>query len=158
MCNAHYTRKWRGKDDGSPIGYRNHGGKKLPEYHSWNMMRARCNIPGTTGYEYYGGKGIIVCDQWNKFQNFIKDMGFRPTPLHTLDRKDVKGNYEPSNCVWATRKEQSRKRKYCKLSIEKAKEAKLEYYSTNISYKKLAKKYGVGASTIRSAIKGETWK
>lgn len=83
----------------------------MREYRIWTAMRQRCNNPKNTHYERYGGRGIKVCDRWNSsFENFIADMGYTPTPLHTLDRVNNDGNYEPSNCKWATRKEQAQNR------------------------------------------------
>lgn len=70
-------------------------------------MRARCTNPKERVYEYYGGRGISVCDRWlNSFENFFEDMGPRPSKKHSLERMDVNGNYEPGNCKWATRTEQ----------------------------------------------------
>lgn len=70
-------------------------------------MIQRCTNPKMAVYKYYGGRGISVCEQWRDFRVFIKDMGERPSPLHTLERKDVNGNYDPSNCVWADWKTQA---------------------------------------------------
>jgi len=90
-------------------------GKRVatPEYRSWQMMKNRCLNPNARDYAYYGGRGIKVCRRWQEsFAAFLEDMGRRPTPAHTLDRKHTDKNYTPSNCRWATRKEQSRNRPY----------------------------------------------
>lgn len=77
-----------------------------PTYNSWRKMRERCTLKTEQNYDSYGGRGITVCERWDSFANFLLDMGIRPEGL-TLDRIDVNGNYEPSNCRWATKKEQS---------------------------------------------------
>lgn len=72
-----------------------------PTYDIWVLMRQRCNNPRATSYAHYGGRGIKVCERWSSYEAFLQDMGERPEGL-TLDREDVDGNYEPSNCRWAT--------------------------------------------------------
>jgi len=84
-----------------------HGMGKTKTYQSWAGMKKRCLNKNCKDYLHYGGRGITVCDRWkNSFLNFLSDMGLCPEGL-TLDRKDNNGNYEPSNCIWATRKSQA---------------------------------------------------
>lgn len=73
-------------------------------------MRERCNDPNNNRYQYYGGKGITVCDRWDSFENFLEDMGERPEGM-TLDRKEADKGYYKENCRWATPKEQQRWRR-----------------------------------------------
>jgi hypothetical protein len=83
----------------------NKGGARSPTYYSWSAMRDRCLLTTHAHYDSYGGRGISICDRWRKFENFLADMGERPEGK-TLDRINNDGNYEPSNCRWATAKEQ----------------------------------------------------
>jgi hypothetical protein len=70
-------------------------------------MIRRCNNTNVKDYKDYGGRGIKVCDQWlNSYQSFLSDMGRKPSPSHSIDRINVDGDYEPSNCRWATPYEQ----------------------------------------------------
>lgn len=89
-----------------------HGAKrngiKTPEYGTWQAMLSRCINQNDGSFPDYGGRGIQVCKRWiESFQNFLDDVGLRPTGK-TLDRINNDGNYEPNNCHWATKKQQAR--------------------------------------------------
>lgn len=82
-------------------------GFRSPTYKVWAGIRARCNNPRDTNYNYYGGRGIQVCERWDEFTSFLEDMGERPSLKHSIERDNVDGDYCPENCRWATQKEQS---------------------------------------------------
>ena len=85
-------------------------GKRNPTYVAWRAMKDRCFNPKTNHFARYGGRGITVCERWLTFDNFLADMGVRPAGM-TLDRyPNNNGNYEPGNCRWIGRKENSRNR------------------------------------------------
>lgn len=76
-----------------------------PTYVSWASMQTRCTNENSRNFKHYGGRGISVCDRWKSFENFLADMGERPDGM-SIDRIDVDGNYEPSNCKWSNQSEQ----------------------------------------------------
>jgi len=111
-------------------------------YGVWKGMIARCYRPNVKAYKDYGARGIIVCERWRVkgqgFKNFCQDMGERPLG-HSLERNDNNGNYEPSNCRWATQKEQMRNQRCTRrITVEG-----VEYVAVDI-----AEKYGFKTDTI----------
>ncbi len=86
------------------------------EYKAWAEMLSRCRNPDRECYKNYGGRGIKVCDRWLSFENFLHDMGRKPSVKHSLDRfPNNDGDYEPGNCRWATKKEQDTNRRQTRL-------------------------------------------
>lgn len=119
-----------------------HGDGASPEYYSWQSMKQRCLNKNADGYHRYGGRGISICDKWiSSFEAFLADMGSRPEGF-SLERIDQDGNYEPSNCKWASPSEQSRNR--CDNRI-------LDLFGEKIHLADACVKYGIsrGALTAR---------
>lgn len=116
---------------------------KSATYHTWASMIARCTRPGATSYDEYGAKGIKVCERWLTFENFLTDMGEKPRG-QTLDRIDGNGNYEPSNCRWATRAQQSNNRKSCVM---------IEYQGRKQNLMQWSRELGIKYSVLQSRIK-----
>ena len=84
-----------------------HGLSRTPEYWALQAIIQRCTNPKTKHYSSYGGRGITVCETWMKFENFVADMGFRPTPQHSIDRTNNELGYCKENCRWVLRIEQA---------------------------------------------------
>lgn len=107
-------------------------------------MRQRCTNPNDSSYHNYGGRGVTVCARWDNvddgFQNFLSDMGRRPSRRHSLERIDTNGNYEPGNCCWATAKEQANNTR---------RNRRFEYKGQQFTISQLAELAGIQRGTMR---------
>jgi hypothetical protein len=112
-------------------------------YKSWSAMKSRCSDKKLNHYPSYGGRGIKVCKRWLKFENFLKDIGERPKGK-TLDRIDNNGNYEPSNCRWATLKEQNNNRRNNNF---------INYKGKRYTVKQLSEKFNIKWTTLKERLK-----
>jgi len=102
------------KRDVNAVVNRTHGLSYSRTYRVWAGIKGRCSCPTQTNWEHYGGRGIQMCTRWHRFENFLTDMGEAPQGS-TIERVNNNGNYEPTNCRWASMKEQCRNRKTTRL-------------------------------------------
>lgn len=117
------------------------------EYNTWGSMKARCSNKKNPRFNRYGGRGISVCERWSSFDNFFADMGNRPEGM-TLDRINNDGDYEPSNCRWATTSEQLKNT------------SRIRHLTLNgetLSLVDWAKKIGVKANTLTMRLNSYGW-
>lgn len=128
-------------------------GMRTPEYRAWAAAKNRCSNPNDKAYRRYGGRGIRFCERWaGSFENFLLDMGRKPSKTHSLDRINNDGHYNPYNCRWATRREQCLNRTY-KLTKADVDHIRAEVRTS--SQANLARYYGVDPSTISRIISGK---
>jgi hypothetical protein len=123
-----------------------HGLSRTLEYSIWYGMIGRCQNPNHSNYSYYGGRGIKVCNRWrgdSGFQNFIDDLGPRPSDNHSIDRIDVNGDYCPENCRWATIAMQATNKRNSRY---------LEYNGKTQTVGQWAKEFGMAATTLKSRL------
>lgn len=120
------------------------------EYRSWRMMKTRCMNPNTEYYKDWGGRGITVCERWlNSFENFLADMGEKPTKKHSIDRVDNAKGYSPENCKWSTSTEQNNNRRDNRFITHNNETLTLAEWAgrTGIKYKTLHMRLKNGWST-----------
>lgn len=110
--------------------------KRRAEYESWTGMWQRCTNQNNKHFKDYGGRGVQVCERWKSFENFIADMGDKPTGSHSLDRVNVEGHYEPGNCRWATPAEQARNTRRTRLLTLNGKTQCLQDWATELGFGK----------------------
>ncbi len=131
------------------------GRKHSAEYSSWAGMRERCLNPNNGRFSYYGGRGIKVCKRWDSFNLFVEDMGRKPSKNHSVERINNNGNYEPSNCRWATKLEQCENQRSNRLVTFGGETKTISQWSrlTNINYYTILGRINKGWSSEKSLTK-----
>lgn len=122
-------------------------------YNCWSSMIDRCSNPRNSAYDRYGGRGIIVCERWKSFENFLADMG-NPYAWQSIDRINVNGNYEPDNCRWASDKQQARNTRRTKFTEQMVTEIR----AGKIGVAEAINMTGCSRSAYYMAKRGNNWK
>ena len=158
-CHKHWRRF---KKHGNPLFVRQKNEickKNYPvEFKTWQCIKQRCYNLKVSNYHRYGGRGIIICNEWiNNFESFFRSVGPVPFKGAHIDRKDNDGNYESGNCRWVTPSESAHNRSTNKVSTSKVKEIREKYKNEKISQNELALMYGVSQSFISRLINNKRW-
>ena len=128
------------------------------EYRTWQSMKNRCTNKRSKDWPYYGGRGITFDARWNNFDAFIADMGRKPYPWMTLERINNDASYNAQNCVWATRRMQSRNRgRYNVLNEIRAAEIRTLYATGKYYQHELADIYGITQAHVSQIVRGVCW-
>ena len=125
-----------------------HGMSGSRTHRIWCNIFTRCENKKALSYAKYGAKGVSICAQWRTFENFLTDMGKCPSPRHTIDRVNPKGNYEPGNCRWATMKQQQNNR---------SNNRKITFNGRTMTLQQWADKTGIDRKTISGRIDRLNW-
>lgn len=121
------------------------GGRESRTYTSWQSMIQRCFNEKNDAYHRYGGRGIMVCERWRDFANFLADMGERPSRM-TIERNDNNGNYEPGNCRWATKLEQANNTSWNRLITYQGRTQTLQQWSRETGISNILLRYRIVAA------------
>jgi hypothetical protein len=134
-----------------------HGLSSTIEYSAWAGARRRCHLKTNKAYADYGGRGIVMCEAWrNDFLQFLSDMGKKPHPALTLERRDNNQGYNPQNCYWATKAQQAWNRRSSKLTERKARHIRW-FHKKGWGFKRLGKIYGVDKGHIKDICNYRVW-
>lgn len=153
MCEAHY-RKMRKYGDPLFKIHTRHGMRYTKVYKCWAHIRDRCNNVNNKAYKYYGGRGISVCDEWNKsFEEFYKHIGDPPSKKHQIDRIDNNGNYEAGNVRWVLPVLNVQNTNANKLSYSDI----LEIRDSEIKPIEISKNYGISYQHAKRVFEVLSW-
>lgn len=133
-----------------------HNLRNLKEYQIWSDMKTRCINPNNKFYCSYGGRGITVCDEWQEFENFYRDMGDCPEG-YSIERINNDKGYSKDNCKWIPKGEQQRNQRRTKITLEQAREIR-QMRKQGFLIKDIAKNYGISAVHAGKIINNLKWK
>lgn len=156
-CKRHYIRIHR---YGNPniVKIELHNKSNTKEYSIWRNMKDRCYNQKNKAYKNYGGRGILVCNEWkNSFSKFYEDMGDIPKDKQCIERINNNLGYSKENCKWATNEENARNKRSNVIDEEGVKKIRKEYKKGKSSYK-IFKEYNMSYTNIKDILRNKIWR